>query len=96
MTQLSKLGLAGPCLEDSNWEETESLGCSVETWSQRLNKSKLGLVTCNGVRVNRRLVVSVSDLRLHYQISLVVSPLQYLGTEGRFSLAKIVSFALNH
>ena len=44
----------------------------------------------------RRLVVSVSDLRRYYQISLVVSALQYFGTEGNFSLAKIVSFALNH
>ena len=61
-----------------------------------LNKSKLGLITCNGARVNRRLVVSVSDLRHYYQISLVVSAPQYLGAEGNFSLAKIVSFALNH
>ena len=49
-TIVQVLGLAGPCLEDSKWKETESLGCSVETWSQRLNKSKLGLVTCNRVR----------------------------------------------
>ena len=57
--QLSKLGLAGPCLEDSKWGETESLGCSAETWSQRLNKSELGLLTFNRVRSDpqlRRLV----------------------------------------
>ena len=54
--QLSKLGLAGPCLEDSKWGETESLGCSAETWSQRLNKSKLGLATFDGARADRKLV----------------------------------------
>ena len=75
----------------------QSLICSVEeTWSQRVSKSKLGLVTFNRVRVNRRLVVSVSDLRRYHQILLVVSALQYFGTERNFSLAKIVSFALNH
>ena len=73
----------------------QSLICSVEeTWSQRVSKSEFGLITCYRVRANRRLVVS--DLRLYYQISLVVSPLLYLGTEEGFSLAKIVSFALNH
>ena len=33
-TIVQVLGLAGPCLEDSKWKETESLSCSVETWSQ--------------------------------------------------------------
>ena len=48
--QWSKLGLAGPCLEDSNCGETGSVSDSSveETWSQRVSKSELGLVTFDG------------------------------------------------
>ena len=92
--QLSKLGLAGPCLEDSKWGETESLGCSAETWSQRLNKSMLGLVTFDRYEQYAQ-YHSPRGLRRWYQILMVVSLLQYFSTEGNFSPAKIVACAVN-
>ena len=94
LTQLSKLGLAGPCLEDSNWRETESVGGSaVETWSQRVNKSELGLVTFNG----HVLCVQCAPMGFWHwhQISMVVGFPQCFSTEGNFSPAKIVAHAVN-